>query len=228
VPLRLTILLLTPLLFSPLTAEIEEDIPFGIETVTGLRSSYVYRGVQLAEETLEAQIETKIALGKDYSVPLAAWTLAETSGNFSNTAISVGLQRDWQDFQLTGFLDYQSFENSLFEDGFDLGLQGKWFPGEYWDFGLEARYNFGAEGRYYAFESGYSHPFGDDFYLTAVGGLSAVSNYYGSSGFNDFYGRLSATYNVNSFLSLTPFVGFSLADDLGEEAFVGLWLAVSF
>ena len=61
-------------------------------------------------------------------------------------------------------------------------------------------------------------------------GVSIVEDFYGVSGFNDFYGRVSVTYNINSILSLTPFAGWSveIEDNDGNEVFGGLWLEISF
>lgn len=229
VRLRPLSLLLT-LSYATASAEIDRELTLGIETLSGLRSSYIDRGFKLAESTLEFQVESEVALGEGFSIPLAAWTIAESGGDFSENAFSIGLQKDWEDFQISTFLDYRLFENSVFEDGFDLGLAAKWFLSDDWDLGAEARYNVAAEGSYFALEAGYSKPLNEDFFLSAEGGVSATASYFDRSGLNDLYGRLSLTYNVNSFLSLSPFVGFSIAldDDADDEGYAGVWLAVSF
>lgn len=215
---------------SSLYAEVEDDLTLGIETVTGLRSNYVYRGFQLAESTLEAQVETEIALGGDSFLGLAAWHVAESSADFAETAFGVSLRRDFEDISLTASLDYHFFSESLFQDGVDLGAKMQWFLNDNWDVTAKAHYDFGAEGAYFALEGGWSRPFTGDLFIAAESGLSAVGSYYERSGMNDFYGRLSLTYNVNSFLSLTPFAGYSLGlhDEAEDEAFAGVWFAVSF
>ena len=214
----------------PLFCEVEDDLTLGIETVTGLRSNYIYRGFQLADATLEAQAETEITLSEDYSLGLAAWHVAESSGDFAETAFGFSFRRDFEDFSLTASLDYHFFSESLFEDGVDLGAKAQWFITDDWDVAAKAHYDFGAEGAYFAIEGGWSHPLTEDFFLAAESGVSAVSSYYERSGLNDFYGRLSLTYNINSFLSITPFAGYSLGIDseANDEAFAGIWLAVSF
>lgn len=210
--------------------EVEVDLVLGIESVTGLRSSYVYRGFALADSVLEAQVETEVALGQDYFLGIAAWHAAESSGEFAETALGLSLSRDYESFRLTASLDYHSFSESLFRDGVDLGVQGQWFFGEDWDVGVRAHYDFAAEGSYFALEGGWSRPLSEDVFLSAESGVSVVSDYYERSGANDFYGRFALTYNVNSFLSFTPFVGYSLGlgDNSIKEAFAGIWLAVSF
>lgn len=212
------------------SAEVEEDLVLGIESVTGLRSSYVYRGFALADAVLETQVETEVALGQDYFLGIAAWHVAESSGPFAETALGLSLSREFEGFRLTTSLDYHSFSESLFRDGLDLGVAGQWFFGKDWDLGVQAHYDFAAEGSYFALEGGWSRPLSEDLFLSAESGVSAVSDYYERSGANDFYGRLALTYNVNSFLSLTPFVGYSLGldDNSIRETFAGIWLAVSF
>lgn len=213
-----------------LFGEVDEDLTLGIETLSGLRSSYIDRGFKLADSTLEFQVESEIALGGGFAIPVAAWTIAETGGDFSETSLSVGVQKDWENIQLSGFVDYRLFENSLFQDGFDLGVVAKWFLAENWELAGEARYNVAAEGTYFAIEGGYSKPLSEDLFISAESGVSATASYFDRSGLNDIYGRVSLTYNVNSFLSLTPFVGFSIGldEEADEEGFAGLWLAVSF
>ena len=223
--------LLLALLFAfPLQAEVEEDLVLGIESVTGLRTNYIYRGFELANATLEAQLETEISLDNDFSVGLAAWHIAESSGDFSETALGVNLRRDFQDFSLTASLDYRFFSETFFRDGIDLGLKGQWFINDNWDLSTKLNYDFGADGLYFAIEGGWSQPLGEDLFLSAHSGISAVNDYFDRNGLNDFYGRLSLTYNVNSFLSLSPFVGYTIgiADEASEQAYAGIWLAVSF
>ena len=224
------VILLTLLALPFASGEVESDIPLGIETLTGLRSNYIYRGFNLADATLEAQIETEIAFDEENSLLLAVWHVSESGGDFADTAVSFGYQRDFADFRVTAFLDYHAFESDLFENGIDLGLKGQWFLSGDWDLALEYRHDFGAEGDYFALEAGWSQPFSEELFVTAESGVSAVSDYYERDGLNDFYGRVTLTYNVNSFLSLSPFIGYSLAlaDESDDEVEAGLWLAVSF
>ena len=58
---------------SLLRAEIEEDIPYGIEAVTGLRSAYTYRGLELASSTLDFQLAAEVAVDNQLSVGAGAW-----------------------------------------------------------------------------------------------------------------------------------------------------------
>lgn len=214
----------------PLAGQEGDDLTLGIETVTGLRSNYVSRGFQLADATLETQVETEIALGGDSFLGLAAWHVAESSGDFSETSFGFNFRQDFEKVSLTASLDYRLFSESLFQDGVDLGIKAQWFLNDDWDLAAKAHYNFGAEGAYYAVEGGWSQPLTEDLFVAIESGVSAVSSYFERNGLNDFYGRVSVTYNINSFLSLTPYAGYSIGlhSDAGDEAFAGIWLAVSF
>ncbi|MDP7106894.1 MAG: hypothetical protein QGH41_07430, partial [Roseibacillus sp.] len=57
-----TALLAASFATSPLFADLEDDIPLGIEAVTGIRSDYVYRGFNLADVVMDFQLETSIVL----------------------------------------------------------------------------------------------------------------------------------------------------------------------
>ncbi|MBK1835100.1 hypothetical protein [Roseibacillus ishigakijimensis] len=222
--------LLLPLGLAPLLAARNPHLPLGVESLTGLRSSYLYRGFELAEVTLEGQLETEVTLSDQFSLGLAAWHLAESSDNFSESAFGLSLRRDWEEVSLSASLDYRAYSGSLFEDGLDAGLQAQWFFAEDWDLAWESHYDFGAEGSYHAFSLAWSHPFGDELFLSAHGGISAVSSYYERDGLNDLHTRLSLTYNLNSYLSITPFVGTSLGlqEGVADDVFAGVWLAVTF
>ena len=114
----------------------------------------------------------------------------------------------------------------------DLGAFITLYPTEDWDVTFGAYHDFGADGWYVNAETGWSTRIGEDSFLDLKSGVSWVDGYYGRSGMNDFYGRASVTYNVNSAVSLTPFLGWSMEIDDdngdGDELFGGLWLELVF
>ncbi len=216
--------------FAHLPGESDDDLTLGIEAVTGMRTSYIYRGFQLSEASLEIQLASELALRENIFLGLTAWHITESGNSFTESAFGISLSREWELFQVTASLEYHAFENSLFKDGLDVGITANWFIDENWDLAAKGYYDFGAEGIYTAIELNWSQPISEKAYLSTQAGISAHENYYNRSGLNDFYGRLSLTYNVNSFLSLTPFAGYSLSleEDASDEAYAGIWLAVSF
>ena len=53
---------LCPLALTPAHAEVENDIKLGIEAVTGIRTGYIHRGYDLADASLEFQLQAEFAL----------------------------------------------------------------------------------------------------------------------------------------------------------------------
>jgi len=193
----------------------DKDIPLGIEGVTGLRSNYFYRGFDLADTTLDFQVETEVAVEDDLFINVGAWYAAEGEGDFNQASVSVGVTKEWDEFSLSLLATYHDFSGTLFESGFDLGGELR------------------AEAWYVELEAGYYQKIDDDSFVVLSAGMSAVDDYYGREGLNDLYSRVSYTRNLNDFVSLTPFIGVSIAadgsDPLTDDAFeAGLWFEVSF
>lgn len=218
----------------PLSAEVESDIPLGLEAVTGVRSAYVFRGFQLADTLVDLQLEGEIAFSDQLRLNLGGWYATESgSGDFEELAGFVGLRQDVNDLVTVGAsATYHNYRQTFFESGFDLGAFLSLQATEDLDFTFGAYHDFGAEGWYAKAQSSWSARLGEDAYLGLMGGISWIDGYYGRSGLNDFYGRASLTYNINSTVSLTPFLGWSLEieDDYGDgdEFFGGLWFEVVF
>jgi hypothetical protein len=215
----------------PASAEMEDDLRLGLEAVTGMRTDYVYRGFDLAGTTMDFQLEGEVTLAQDLYLNLGGWFATATNDDFSELTGFADLRYDLnQRFTVGGSVSYHSYQETFFDDGFDLGGSLTYYATDEWDFKLGANRDFGAEGWYAHAESGWSYRINDDAYLGLSGGISWIDDYYSRSGLNDFYGRASFTYNVNSMISLTPFVGWSLEieDGDGDELLGGLWFEVSF
>lgn len=226
--------LLIALLFPPaLPAEIESDIPLGLEAVTGVRSSYVHRGFELADTLFEFQLEGEVALSRSTYLNLGGWIGTGSGDDFEEYTGFIDLRRDLSDLLTIGLsATYHGYSNSFFDDGLDLGAFATLYATEDLDFTFGAYHDFGADGWYANAETGWSTRLGEDAYFALTGGLSWLDDYYGRSGMNDLYGRASVTYNINSTVSLTPFLGwsFEIDDDEGDgdEVFGGLWFEVVF
>ncbi|MGE9268968.1 MAG: hypothetical protein ACQKBY_12800 [Verrucomicrobiales bacterium] len=226
-------LLLTLVLTSPLPAQ-SDDIPIGIEAVTGLRSGYLYRGFKLADTALDFQIETEIALSEDTFLNTGAWHLAESDGDFSESGVFLDFRHALTEKWILGSsLLYRNFDHAVFDSGVDAGLSLSYQINDSWDWKSTASYDFGAEGFYASSDLRWSYVVSDSSFLNLLGGLSAVSDYYGRDGLNDLYLRLTYTYAFNERIALTPFIGGSFVfDDEGylsdDEAYGGIWFEVNF
>jgi hypothetical protein len=229
---HLSALILVTSLFSPsLSAELEGDIPWGLEAVTGARTGYAYRGFDLAGPLFDFQLEGELVLREDLSLNAGGWLATEISDDFTEGAAFIDIRYDLGErFAAGASTTYRGFDHSFFKDGFDVGAFLTWFVGEEWDITTGAYRDFGADAWYANIESGWSYRLSDDAYFGLSGGVSAVDSYYGRSGLNDFYGRASVTYNINSTISLTPFLGWSFEIEKadGDEILGGLWFEISF
>lgn len=247
---KLSLTLIMKLLF-PLTALIcllpgnvpanaDQDIQLGVEAVAGYRSGYVYRGFELAKDTLDFQIETEIALNNHTSLNIGSWYASENGkGDFDESAIFSHLRLKQTDKLTIGIsASYRHFGNSSstlranFESGLDVGTFASWqlhddliaTAGAYYDFGAKAWYS-KAEGQL-------SKVISNTTYISLNTGISYVDGYYGRDGMNDVYGRLSVTHHLSDTVSITPYVGGSILmdnnDPADDQAFAGMWFEVRF
>ncbi len=237
-PLSLALILLGSA--STLPAEVDQEIQLGVEAVTGFRTGYVYRGFELAESTLDFQVEAEIALTNQVFLNVGAWYATETGqGNFDESAFFTHLRFE-KDKHLTLGLSatYRSFSHRstplsvAFEDGVDLGAFATWNFCRDFSATLGAYYDTGANAWYGKLETRWTKPISDKAFFSLETGISVVEEYYGRSGLNDAYTRLSLTYNISDTVSITPFVGGSTlldSNDLGDDqTFGGVWFEVRF
>jgi len=211
----------------------EKEIPLGVEAVTGLRSNYFYRGFDLADTVLDFQVETEVAIKEDWFLNVGGWYASEGGGDFRQASIFAGVTREWDELSLTLLATYHDFDGSVFDSGFDLGVEGRWYATEQLDVKAGVYRDLAASAWYAKVETGYYQKIDDDSYVVLNGGLSLVDDYYGRDGLNDFFGRVSYTRNLNDHVSVTPFVGVSIAadgsDPLTDDVFEGgIWFEVSF
>lgn len=222
------------LIFVPagLVAEVESEIPLGIEGVTGIRSDYVHRGFQLADSALSFQLEGKRVFSKTTSLNFGLAHFTENGGGFYETTGYLRASRRFGDaLTLGSSLTYRDRNESRLDGGFDLGLFTSFDWHEDWCWRNELNFDLGVDGIYAASQLEWSTAINDDSFLTIRGGLSLVSDYLDRDGLNDFHTRLSYTYALSDQVSFTPFVGASvqLSDTEDEDIlFGGLWFEVIF
>lgn len=217
-------------------AEIESQIPVGLEAVTGLRTEYVHRGFKLAQQTLDFQLEGEVTLDDNLYLGYGAWYAGETGdGNFSETGAKLSLTQIFNAWQWKNSITYRELRNSTFDSGIDLQSKVTYFLAESANnshaISALASYDSGADGIYGAVEYSYYQALDRSSYISFNLGVSATHDYYGRNGGNDVYSKLSYTYNATKQVSLTPFIGTSLQlDDKNgsDHLFGGLWFEVSF
>jgi hypothetical protein len=220
------------LLTLPATGEVEAEIPFGIEAVTGIRSDYVHRGFQLAESSLDFQIESELVLSDTTSLHLGLSHLSESSGGFAETSAYFELSREFRDgITFGGSITYRDRRRSLLDGGLDLGIFATVEINEDWRWRNELNFDLGVDGIWFSSGLEWSTVISDDSFLVVQSGLSAVSSYLNRDGLNDFHTRISFTYTLSEQVSLTPFIGSSvqIADSAASDVFFGgFWFEVIF
>lgn len=217
---------------SCLFADVDSEIPLGIEAVTGVRTDYVHRGFQLAQSALDFQLETELSLSKETSLHFGFAHLAESDGSFTETASYLEVSHYFNErFGIGASFTYRDRDESILRGGFDLGLFTTYAINEDWRWRNEVNFDFGVEGTYLNSELEWSQVISDKSFISIEAGLSYVSSYLDRSGLNDFHARIAYTYAISDQISFTPFVGSSIqiedrnADDV---IYTGLWFEVIF
>lgn len=208
------------------------EIPLGIEAVTGYRSEYIHRGFKFAGALVDFQAEAEIALSTHLLLNVGGWFATGVGGaDFEEAAGFLGFRQETDELTLGVELTLRRLRHSEFESGFDLAPYVSWHFND--DFAITggAAFDTGADGFYAFVESVWSKPLGDSAFIKASGGLSAVADYYGRSGLNDLYGRVSYTYAISRNVALSPFVKISVPMKSHGEAVrtgAGIWFEVTF
>lgn len=219
-------------LVAPLAAQDDTDeIPLGIEVLSGIRSEYVFRGYGLADELVEFQLEAEIALSDHWLLNLGGWYGTGTgSGDFEEAAGYLDLSYDSEFWRAGLRSTARSYQHSFLDDGLDLGPFFDWFPNADWRLGGAVHYDSGAGGWYGEAEAEWSKPLGEKSFVALLAGLGLASNYYDSDGPHDLHARASYTYLINRNVAVTPWIGTSLGftDRSTDHLFGGLWFEVIF
>ena len=223
---------LCPLAFTSVQGEIEHEINLGIEAVTGIRSGYLHRGYDLADASLEFQLQAEFVLSNESSLNFGVWHLAESDGDFS--ANSAYLELDHQvaeQLWIGGSITYRKLDRSALDSGGDLGTYFRYCHHDDWTISGELHYDFAADGWYADTELEWSQPLSDSAFIAIINGVSFASEYYGDSSFHDVFSKIALTYALSDEIAFTPFVGsnFSLSDsNRDDEFYAGLWFEVIF
>lgn len=215
-----------------IAGSLADDIPIGVEVVTGYRSEYIYRGFKLANDLIEVQAEAEIALSNEWILALGGFYGTGTgNGDFSEAAAFFDLRYDTEQWTAGLATTWRNYQDSFFRDGFDLAPSFTWHLSEDWDLGTGVAYDTGDGGWYGNLEAAWSRPLGESSFLAISAGSSWTEDYYTSSGWNDLYSRISWTYAFNESVALTPFAGVSFPMSGSPESdhlYGGLWFEVNF
>ncbi len=212
-----------------LATVIAEDMPYGVEFVAGIRSGYLQKGLNLADDLIDLQFQSNITLNKSTTLTVAAWQGAEISGAFQEFGAQVGLTKDYKAFSLSAELSYYSFESTIMESGAEFMLGGDYYFSDYFSLYAGVGYHDGAESIVGQAGISGTQRLNDDSFLELKAELNVADSYFGRDGLYALTSRLSYTYNVNSTFSLTPFAAATIPlDDGSSDLSGGVWIEVFF
>ena len=216
----------------PAAGEVETELLPQWEAVVGLRTDYVYRGMELAGGLADLQLEGEIILADFLVLNTGGWFAAATGDGFTETAIFADLRAEMNEFYTLGLsVTYHDYDESPVRDGFDIGTFMTMYHTEETDVTMGLYRDLGAEAWYAKLEAGWTLLLSDDASFRLLNGISWTDDYYGRSGGNDIYGRASLTYILRPDMLLTPYAGWSIEiddDGDGDAFFGGLWLEILF
>jgi len=207
------------------------ELKYGIEALTTWRSEYVYRGFELAENSMEFQIAGQVALSNTDTIDIGLFYGSATSdGDFSEAAAFIDFSRNIGDLTYAATLTLRDYTNSTFKSGADIGGSVSWAVNENIDLKGSVSYDTGAEGFYFEGKAGYYRQVTDDSYLTLDAGLGAVADYYSRNGIHHAFVKLAYTYNINDAVSVSPYLQMNLGihDQAENHLVAGAYFAVSF
>ena len=230
--LQMKIVFCLALLPAVLWADVESNIPWGIEAVTGYRSESVHRGFKLADDVFDYQLEAEVALSDTWTFNFSAWHATGTGkrNDFSEVSGLTELRYDAATWNAGWMLGYRDFSATFIRDGWETGPFFSYHLSEDLDFRTEFLYDEGAESYYATAALTWSRALGDKSFVSLKGGFSVVDDFYGSDGFHVMDLRFSYTYLVAPNVSFSPFVGTYLGlDDVADDALLGgIWFEVTF
>ncbi len=213
-----------------LSAQVNE-IPLGIEAVTGIRTDYVHRGFDLTSTALDFQLEAEISLSNESFLNIGAWYLSGDD-DFSETGAFIDYRRELsKKLTLGATLTYRNYDQGPLESGLEIGFFGSYALNDAWDLKSELAFDFETSGLYGETSLRWSYVLTKSAFLNFTGGISYTSDYYERDGLNDAFSRLSLTYAISDSVAFTPFIGSSISldqDEGDDTAFGGLLFEVIF
>jgi hypothetical protein len=212
-------------------AEVESEIPLGVEAVTGFRSDLVERGFKLGESTLDVQLQSEVSLNQEWSIGFGALhATASGSSSYEESRGFLQLYREHGALRYGWNAAYRDVESNIWRDGWETGPFISVALNDDVSAGMKLLYDHGAQGYYVEANLTWSYLVNDRSFITLDGGAGAVADYYGRDGVHDLNARIAFTYKVAENVSFSPFVGTSLGihEDAVDQIYSGIWLEVTF
>jgi len=185
--------------------------PNSYEVLTGLRSTYIHRGIELSDVTFETQFNGLFAYDESRDLEYSAWYAGETnSGEFEEIGISLNYLEQVGRWGYFVGAQLRLIDNHPFvESGVELDVGVIYDINRDHNLGAKVSYDTGADGWYGALE------------YKGFKDVNAKSYFAWEAG-------VSFAFDLNETVSLSPFVGVSFLSDESDQVFGGLSFEVSF
>ncbi|MDB9741332.1 hypothetical protein OAB00_00615 [Akkermansiaceae bacterium] len=192
-------------------AQEKDQIPLGLEAVTGYRTNYYQRSIELADSVLDFQIEGEVSLSNSLSLGYGAWYLTETgNGDFTEVGSRLSLTKDWTNIQLKGITEYRNVDHANVDSGVYLATSASYYLTPSTNFSnsisLEVGYDTAAEGTFSELEFANFYELTEDSYLLTQISINQTTDFYEAGSDFNLAGKVSYTYNLSKQVSVTPFI----------------------
>ena len=222
--------LLSALLFTPSALEAAETIPYGVEFLGGIRSGYHQRGMRLANDLVDLQLQSTLTLEDATSLNVAVWRGAEASSDFSEFGALVGFTKAYDKLALSSELAYYAITSDKVKSSLEASVTADYALSDFISAYCSLSTNSSVKNFYAQVGISTSIEVNDKSYLQMKSEVHMAQDYFGRTGIYDVTSRVDYTYNVNDTFSLTPFLSGSVPLD-DKEVFnlsTGLWIEVFF
>lgn len=215
----------------PLSGELRRSpIQLGVQFMTGYRSNYVFRGVELGEQAIEGQIASSIALSNDWALAGEVdFVHCFAAGNVSQTTLYSELQYYLADECTLGpSLGAQFYGGRTeFQSGCEPGFALRWNPVPEWSLAATGVYDGGQKGFYGNGAVTWQPLLTKSIAWENTVGVGISSDYLGASGFSDILLRSGLNIRLGPSLRLQPYtaITFRVGDRSGQTVCVGVWFS---
>jgi hypothetical protein len=104
------------------SAEVENEIPFGVEVVTGFRSDLIERGFKLGENILDVQLQSEVTLNNEWTLGFGALqATASGSSAYEESRGFLQLYREHGALRYGWTAAYRDVQSDIWRDGWETG-----------------------------------------------------------------------------------------------------------
>jgi hypothetical protein len=217
--------------------EPETTSPLTGAVTLGYASDYEFRGLDLGDNLVSADLTLTYALSDKLSLYAGAWYATLWDGNYNELDLTAGASYDLG-FGTGGLLYRHYLYDGDINDNNEIGLLFSTNAEDLYgvSFSIASYYDFEFDGFYFELGASYSRDITDILGLSISTGVSYVIDYNGvnGDGFNHVFARLALPIALRENVSLTPFFQSNWSieelDAVGGDDFVfgGANLTVTF